>query len=506
MDAKKFLRHALALACVGIWASLSVAQGNTLTLFAPVEGEVTPDSPQTWTFNAREGEVLSLFVQAPTGSTLDPIITLENANGDFLLENDNYAPDRPDALLQAFTLPRTATYRATVRAALGTSGTYRLTLLSGYASILLYDNFAATSMISTSSPTPEAPLQVSFENGALRLRQDGILKTGFFTHDQSQSADVYAHLRVRSIAHRNGWQVGLLVRQQPNGDGYAFQLNNRGQWRFVLRQDDVESVLRDWGTHPAITPEKVDFRLGVLANGGGFDVFYDGQYMSTIVNNAFTSGAVGANVTTANALNSTVVAEFDDLTLTIPAQRGERRVQATQMLIGTANVMVRQLQRQNYIPYGGTMALEVPEVRAQFASGGISRVPLARGSTFSNFAYGATVSWQVTGEGIAGCGLIAREEGENYLLAFVESTGGHGLSLRVGDAFVQNLYHQLATPKTRYHLLLVAHKERADLFLDGVWIGAIASPKLDGSIAAAVTNYDRVTTECQFSDVWLWEF
>jgi hypothetical protein len=506
MDAKKFLSRALVVAWVGIVAGVSLAQGSALTLFAPVEGDITPDSPQTWTFNAREGEVLSLFVQVPTGSTLDPILTLENANGDILLENDNYAPDRPDALLQAFTLPRTATYRATVRAFGDTAGAYRLSLLSGYASILLYDNFAAPSAVSASAPVPEAPLQVSFENGALRLRQDGILQTGFVLHDQSQSADVYANLRVRSVAHRNGWQVGLLLRQQPNGDGYAFQLNNRGQWRFVLRQNGVESTLRDWGTHPAITPEKVDFRLGVLANGRGFDVFYDGQYMSTVTDTAFAEGKVGVGITTANALNSTVVAEFDDLTLTVPAQQGERRVQAKQLLVGTANIMVRQLQRQSYIPYGGTMALEVPEARAQFASGGISRVPLARGSTFSNFAYGATVTWQAFGEGIAGCGLIAREEGEGYLLAFVESSGGHGLSLRVGDAFVQNVYHQLATPKTRYQLLIVANEERADLFLDGVWVGAIASPKLAGSIATAVTNYDRVTTECQFNDVWLWGF
>ncbi len=499
------MKRLLCLIVLGVALGVAQAQANALTLFVPAESTLNAEETQTWSFNARDGEVLSFYAQ-PLASQLDPILTIINANGDPLMSNDDYAPDRPDALIEAFTAPSTATYQIVVSGYGQTLGAYRLAMLAGYSSILLSDNFASESLLQTLTPDPETPPQVTFENGVLRLRQDGIQKTGAIAHQVTDSTNFYAMLRVKSIAHRNGWQIGLLLRQTTPNTFYMLQLNNRGQWRFVLSNDGTETVLRDWGTHPAIIAEKADFRLGVLANGRGFDVFYDGQYVGTVSDATLQAqGKIGMSVTTANALNSTVVAEFDELMLTVPALVNNQRVPTKQLLLNTPNLIVRQLQRQSYIPYGGNMALELTESTAEFTSGGITRVAIARNTLFTNFAYSATVSLTASGgEGVIGCGLTARDTGNNYLLAFADNAGGHGLSAREGEAFTRNLFNTLAIPKTSYHLLMIANEERVDFFLDGLWVGALPHTPVEGGISNAVTNYDRLNTSCRFRDVWLW--
>ncbi|MDQ7035919.1 MAG: hypothetical protein Q9P01_14130, partial [Anaerolineae bacterium] len=63
-------------------------------------------------------------------------------------------------------------------------------------------------------------------------------------------------------------------------------------------QAGEETILRDWGTHPAIRPSATEFTLGVLVNGTGYDIFYNEQFIGTQVDAALSDGQVGFVINT----------------------------------------------------------------------------------------------------------------------------------------------------------------------------------------------------------------
>lgn len=505
MDAPKLSRIApLIMFLWFISGVVTYAQAATLSPFIPVDGVLNPNETQRWTFTARDGEVLSFLAKSPLESSLDPVISIENANGEVLRTNDDYDyPNRLDALIEPFTAPQTGTYQLVITGRNNSAGAYQLTLFYGYANVLLEDSFANENRLTLTNPSEEFPPTFLFENGIAQLRQEGIQQTALLLHQLADYSHFYASLRVKGIAHRNGWQLGFVIRHSGTAY-YAVQLNNRGLWRFVLVQDGKETTLRDWGTHPAIIAEKASFRLDVLANGGAFDVFYEGQFVATVSDNALSTGKIGVTITTANALNSTLIADFDSLTVTVPLIFSPEQRLTQNFTSGSANYVMRQLQRQGIVPAIGQIALELSESSANYAQGGVSRVPLARGTTFTHFVYGTTVSWQSGSNGTFGCGIIAQDTAEGYLLAYIENSGGAGIAYRKENSFVQNTYAQNITPKTRYALVLVVYETTATLFIEGQKIATLPIESQSGGIGNAVVNFDSGTTTCAFRDSWVW--
>jgi hypothetical protein len=491
----------LTLASVGVSQAQAV---NRLELFKTVESRLDIGGSQAWTFSAPEGMVLSFRVEKTSGD-IDPRFTIAGQNGQVLIGNDDYNyPKSRDALLEAITIPRTDSYTLTVSALGKTSGSYKITMLTGYATLKFQDNFSDKSKWKSSSDA----LSVNLQNNQATLTLEGTALSAVALRTGSDvPADYYAQVSI-DLSGQSIWMAGMTARQ--SGDrSYVLLLNDRGQWRFTLRSSQGEQVLRDWTPHPAIKAGDTQFTLGILANGPSFDFFYDGQFFGRIADNTLTdAGQLGLAVQTPNAFNAKVVAAFSSLSVTAPVTLNGKGILPEQLLLGAGVATAQELQRRRLIPSGGQMALQVNQSFSEFVKPGVNRIMLGRGATYTNFAMGAAISWKAGLTGTVGCGLVLRSTSDtDYTLAYLDQTGGYGVSQREGDQFRPGIFGTLQNMSGASHnLLVVARDNQIYYYIDGFYRGTLSNSAVDGNIGGAVVNFDPVDTSCTFTDIWLWRW
>ncbi|XWX05298.1 PPC domain-containing protein [Aggregatilineales bacterium SYSU G02658] len=503
MDAQK-LTFALAWCAAALFIRPTSAQ-TPLTAGETITGRVAPNETLVYTFSAREGNVLSFIAQSDDGQ-LDPAIAILNASGAVVASNDDYDyPNRTDALIEAFTVPRTGEYQLELRAVNPEGGAFRLAMSIGYSSIILSDRFEVdTDAVPLDVSSPLALFQRS---GELVMGVQGIDQLGVAAHPRSRSSTFYASVDVTSVSHRGGWIVGLAVRIQPDGSRYQVEFDERGLWRTLLFQGTERTIIRDWNTHPAIRAGSTRFNIGVLAAVGGFDVFYDGLFVGTVPTRALEGdGLLGFVVQSRSALDAAAQATFDNLLITVPVQVAKARVRPSTIQPGSATFVARQLHRSGLIPLGGEQVLDIAETTNTFSGAGVSEAPLARGLSVENFVYSAVVSITTARQGVGGCGLIARRDGLNYLLAYTDTDGGYGLSRRAGDAFHDTSYARMPTRAPQVWLMMIASGERVDLFVDGRYFASLNHPPMSGPIGTAGVNFDPQDTTCRLRSVWVWRW
>jgi hypothetical protein len=500
----KLLAGGLLAAVFGVSIMPAQAQ-DTLELFSPVTGQIASGSEQRWTFSAPNGAVLSFHVEATSGS-LDPAFRLSSGAGVEIIGNDDYDyPKSRDALLEAITMPRTDTYTVTVYGTGETSGEYRLTMTPGFSQVETSENFNGDLKWKATSE----PLTVSADNGQLVLDLAGISQTGIAVDLKAKTtADYYAQVAV-TISGEGGWSAGMTARQTDGDHYYLLQINEAGQWHFILHQPDNEQVLRDWTPHPAIVAGNGTFTLSMMVNDIGFDFFYNGQFFGHVSDATLTAkGQIGLSAATRATLSAQVKAHFDDLSVTVPIESKGHRIVPEQLVGGKPNDIAQELQRRSLIPAGGMMALTVDSSFVESQRPGVERVMLGRGSAFSNFAIGATISWTSSSAGVTGCGLIFRSADDtHYTLAYLDQTGGYGVSRRDGDSFTKGIFGvEKALKPTAHQLVVVARESQLLYYVDGQYEGTLDNPVTEGSVGGAVVNFEPISTSCQFTDTWLWDF
>ena len=168
------------------------------------------------------------------------------------------------------------------------------------------------------------------------------------------------------------------------------------------------------------------------------------------------------------------------------------------------------LKRQGMVGANGVMALTLNESFVQFARPGINRVMLGGGATYTNFALGTTVDLQAGfPQSVAGCGLVFRFANEtDYTLAFIDQSGGYGVSRRNGDTFAPGLYGENSAfaGGGRHHLLLIADGDTLYYYVDRQLVGSLENDPHQGQVGIAVVNFEGVTTSCNYSGFWLWRW
>jgi hypothetical protein len=220
------------------------------------------------------------------------------------------------------------------------------------------------------------------------------------------------------------------------------------------------------------------------------------------------AGRVGLVIETANAATSSVTARFDDLLITVPQQVDDAPIVPDRIIIADSRSIVPQLQRRHLIPAEGQMSLTVPESFATYNRPGVYEVLLAEGQTFRNFAIATTLSWTADASMRAGCGLLLRASSESdYTLAYVDQSGGYGLSQRRGDTFVPGIYGENAPINAEtHHLLVIADEDTLTYYVDGLWAGNLENTAVEGGVGNVVVNFDPVNTACTFRDTWVWRW
>ena len=491
--------------------SVQAQSSDRLTHDVPVEGILRPGFADAWQFTARDGEMLSFRLEA-IEPRLDPIIEIQRANGDVLARNDDYNyPESRDSLIEAYTFPATGIFRVSVSGYAGTGGAYRLTMTPGYSQISYQTDFST----GVDWQTPETTAGVTASDQAMQVAVEGVdVHVPIFASNAAAKRDGYYKVNLRAINARPSWRVGMILRYHEALDTYySVQINESGNWRFIRVSGTDTTVLRDWRTHPAIVPGITEFSLGVLALGVGFDLFYNGQYIGSLTDDTHNrAGLHGVSVTSANAIGSQISATFDDFIITQPQQvNGAPIFPARISATGAGGVTVRELQRRQVIPMGGEMALTLNSSSARLGAAGVLRFPITGGTLYGNLVLGGTVAWDNDGSGANGCGLALRspDAGATYDLAYVDSDGGYGLAHYAGDAagFTDGIYghsHDIGTGP--YHLVVVAAGQMLHYFIEGHYVGELATSALNGEIGQTVINFDPLNTQCRFENIWLWQW
>ncbi|NWG15344.1 MAG: hypothetical protein HXY41_01790 [Chloroflexi bacterium] len=476
-----------------------------LTLFTPVSGRIEAGSQQSYRFQAIEGSVLSFVVQATSGD-LDPQITLTNSAGAAVIANDDYYSKSHDALIEGITMPRTDMYTVTITGFGSTSGEYNLSMLAGYGQVSASHNFNGE----TNWQAAAEPLRVEAADGQLGLTLNRPNQIGTALDRGLDVPSVYyARVSVNVTTGQSAWMVGLTARQTGTNAFYLLAINERGQWRFSVRASGADRVVRDWTPHPAIMAGSKTFTLGMLVNGSNFDFFYNDSLIGRLTDTTIPEGGrFGLAVLTDASPNAQMSARFDDLTITRPVLVDGSPVPPSQIILGTPASMAQELQRRNVIPSGGEMALTVGESFIGSARPGVERFMLGRGVSFQNFALGTTFSWQADASGMTGCGLVfATTDDTHYTLAYLDRSGGYGVSQRQGDLFLPGIFGENPLPeKSTYHLLVVVLEDRVLYYVDGVYSGALEMAAAEGGVGNAVVNFEPVNTSCQFRDTWVWRW
>lgn len=500
------MRKVLAAILMAAPLGMAAAQNEaSLTLNTPVDGTIEqPGTTVAWSLYALRDDVLTFKVEAE--AELDPVVTLQTVAGVEVIRNDdvNY-PQSKDAILEAITIPQTGDYKVVVSGYGQSTGDFTLTMLPGYAHVVLDERFPSLDGWET-----DEAVSAEVSEGLLTLEVDGIQQSGGITEvTMDPLSDYYAQFSVVDIQERNGWTVGFSLRRQANGDHYLVVVNSEGVWRFTAVENGMERVIRDWAPHPAIVAGDTRFTLSVLVNGNGFDVFYNRQLLARLADGAIRQpGNIGLALTTANALGSMVRVVFDDVMITAPLEIDGDVIFPEQLVRGNTSLTVQELERRHIMPAGGQLALTVEESFFESRSPGVSPLTLARGTTFRNFAMSVMVSIQnPAATGISGCGLFVRGQSEtDYMIAYIDSAGGFGVSQRAGNTFQPGIYAEnpawsIVQPN---ELLLVLVEDSLYYFVNGFFAGSMEIEPVDGEVGNVVVNFDPVPALCRFEDTWVW--
>lgn len=483
-------------------------QAQDLDLNTIIQSNLDSGSQDDYAFIAREGQLLS-FVARSTDD-LDTILSIENLNGDMLLSNDDYDyPDSYDAIIEGFVAPYTGSYTLAVAGYASTSGSYTLEMLAGYSTLLVEDSFDNNNGWQAISLDPVNRPELHIVNGTANLHQSGIDQAGLATGITVNNDVYFARVRINSISDNAGWRAGIVFGYQNERNFYRAVVNYRGAWRLVAVRNGEETVLRDWNVHPAIIPDARSFSFGVLVNGKSFDIFYDDQYVGSSIDPNFRGGQIGLVTESIDAIASEVTVRFDDLTITSPTTTSEGAIFPTYIIANGINSSVRELEQRLLIPSGGEMAFTLPENFARNNREGVSRFAIGDGRTATNFALGARISWAAVGSNLNACGIAFRDDGaENYVLAYVDSEGGAGISERSGSEFIQNTYNARldASRRPPYDIVLIVQDTMVHYYLNGIHTASLEIGVREGLIAGSVVNFEAVNTNCQFNNLWVWQW
>lgn len=471
----------------------------------PVEGEINADfSVQSWGFYGFQDQMLSFRVQTTSGN-LDPIITIRNADGQRIIGNDDYDyPHTRDALIEGITIPRSGEYELIVTRYGNTEGNFVLTMLPAYSTFAVDERFISQGDWIANG------LQADVVDGIATLQTEGIAHAGFFVNQTLTLAERhYIEMVVDGVTSRNMWAVGLTVHYQNPANYSAILINQRGEWRLMVVENNNQRVIREWTPHPAIGAGATQFRLGVLVDDYSSSVFYNGLFIGRVeTNGVLRDGTSGVILLTDNALSSSINARIDALFITQPMEIEAGKVFPTELIESIPRITAQELVRRGVIPANGVMAWEVPDSYLDSRSPGITRLPLIESNRFQSFVIGATVQMTMNrAEGVAGCGLLFNHLDENnYAVAYLDTEGGYGVSQRVDDRFEDALFNlnpawDITQPT---NLVLVVLEDVIYLYINQVLAGQTQLEPVMGQVGNTVINFDPSSFSCVFRNTWVW--
>lgn len=481
------------------------AQSNGVEIGTILESTLVADEIQSYQLVALEASMISIHAKA-LDTTLDPMIRLIDSSNNVIIVNDDYDyPNSRDAIIQAFVIPRTDTYTIEIHAFGDTFGKYRLSILPGYDTLVINDTVTSQS---DWQPSDNNLILSTITNDKLNLEIEGISETSnLIANDFPIAEDYYYEATFSDIRASTNWQIGLVFRYIDSTLFYRLVVNDQGFWQLEWVNGDDITLVQTWSTHPVIVPEVTEFTVGVLISGESFDIIYNHQLIATAYDDSLMQpGHVGVTAITANAFNSRVEFSLKSAIMTIPTLVNNQLNFPEILVANNYTALVHTLERQKVIPVGGEAKLTSPQIIIRNIQSGVSRFSLASGIEFTEFVMGGTVSWDVIGDGVGGCGISFNNvNDDSYTLAYINTAGEYGVSQREGDAFSEGIYgDNLSVDKLSYVITLIVYGDTIHYYINNQHVGTMPYAPVAGEIRTAVVNFDKIDTTCTIDNLWLW--
>ncbi len=498
-------------------AATSQAGGATLQLLQTASGNISDVTPeQRWAFNATSGQRLSVRMQATSGD-LQPAIQLLDASGN-LLATGTITSFR-NATIDAFVIPKTATYTVSATRLAGTSsGAYNVTVLPGFSFLLLNNPTSANT-----------PLHLWSDSNAVAHYADGKLELQLVAENaMTYSAtldrfgtykDLYIQTAVHSKQPNTYWQAGLLFRSASR-DGsvqfYVYFINSDGKWKLAISQPAGLKSIQDWTALP--DKPQSDATIGILVKGNAITPFYNGQPIADLTDDTFSDGGgFGVAVGTSTAPNDNTQVQFDNFVVTIPADSSVNApIQVPDKLVNwqrAEDAILAELQQDHLVPNGGKLGLELKDKAFATNNGALSiqYQPLAESMSFTDLVYSADVTWESSNDNV-GCALELRAaDDNNFTIVYVDRKGGFGVRQVSAKDSKDNpppMYYNLSdaiikTNKATNRVTAIAIGNSLILYINGTLAISMNVRQAAGGLRIAAYNYQQASSICQFTNLWL---
>ena len=485
----------------------SVAQEQTLSFFEPVRGSLEPGAQESWSFSAPGGSMISLVARA-LNDRLDPRLDVYDDDGVLIATNDDVDwPVNRDAVIEALSLPASGDYSVRVSGVGNSSGNYELMLLQGWSDLVWDEDFNDADAWQASTIAADMYLG----EGRAVLILEPPVESVTITRALELPAEGYAlHADITEVAGNRGWRLGLVSHWQSRDKWARYTVDNLGRWQFLVNTAGGLKVLRGWAEHSAIREGEDPVSLGLVYFGDSVEFFYNRKSLGRITEGLPEApGRIGLYVGTGNQPGAQLTAWFSGLRLTTPVATAAGGLVPAQLHGREHHTILRNLQRQRFVPGDGELSMLVPESYVITSRAGVSTIRLGGEQGFSHFVLGASfVSELSSYEMVAGCGLILETSEEfSYSLAWLDNTGSAGLSRREGDVFAPGPVRAgLPVGNTPHQLLVVADGERLLFFADQQFVGQQPAAVSAGTVGNAALSFANLSTTCRFSDTWLWRW
>ncbi|MEP7285660.1 MAG: hypothetical protein ABI947_07830 [Chloroflexota bacterium] len=492
----------------------------SLQLLQPASGEIsTLQHEQSWSFSATKGQRLSVRMQATSGD-LNPFVELLDKTGKVLASSSSTSLH--NVTIDAFVAPETEKY--TLRASFAktgkaTAGMYSIWLLPGYSFLLLNDPSGTNAPIRTWKLTNAFSRFV--ENKVeMQLTANNAYTFTTVADKLGVFKDLYMQADIEPQAAKSYWEAGLLLRSAKQNDVqqfYVFFVNSDNKWKLTFGQPGALKVIRDWQPLPTTTQSPVA-TLGMMVKGNQFTLFYNGQVIGEITDDTLGDpGSFGIAIGTGKAPNNNTNVRFSNFVVTLPAD------EAPASPLGIPDKLhdwqraqegvLAELSQLRLIPGIGKTGLEIKSKAfvTNNTAGGIAYQPLAESLNFTDLVYSADVTWEASNDNVA-CALELRAaDDNNFTIVYFDRKGGYGVrQVSEKDGVTVSLYNLSdAIVKDNLginRLTIIAVGNNLIAYINGILIANLTVKQTSGGVRIAAYNYQRASSICQFTNLWLRSF
>lgn len=563
----------VALSPRAVQAAPSVQLSLSFDDSAPLSGQLDAATPQVeYSFECLATGIGSLVVQTTSGDLVVDAAVRDAQGSPFAY--GTVVPGTPSVTVsEGFTMPADGPCTVTLTRQDNTAGTYDVRLLPGYAGLTKWDTFGPSmdSLHMEWEPYASANMTVTTFGEQLRIE---VMKGNFIalalpTGDDLLWGDSYIQADFTIVGAPSYFEYGLVLRSDDPGDHfYAVMFSSDGDYS-VYYYDGAWQAVQQWTLSPAVDGSDTQPRVGVLAQGNLFRLYFNGHLVAEVSDavNYASEGLSGLAAATGVDQLDTVTVFADNVVVTRPFSPGtgtvpfggEVVVQPTPtkpgllgslgtiktpvpptptlpLVLPTETPVVQsayparlerwasassaeimgELRALGVVPAGGGVTLTVPSSYGDTSSEGFNWYPLGRGKTFRNFVLGFDARLIYSGAG-AGCGMYFRssETGSDSALVFEDGwalLGEFGADGQMLDSSVLEETSAVVPGQgVTNRVLVIALEDVTLMYVNGVLVADTVFVPKAGELALemyvpADDAGETAQTYCQLNGIWLWEF